>query len=210
MALNVNKTKEMLVWPGRRECTIPSLSIDGSIIKRVQSTKLLGVIMSNDLRWEGHIQYVIAKASKRIYFLRLLLRAGVHADDIVGVYTSIVRSVLEYASELWHTGLTRTQCDALERVQRRVLRLVLPELSYMKALATTGLQTLQERRDAACRKLFKEIQEIKHPLRHLLPPGGTTVRSLRSKRQFPLPKCKTNRLKNTFINYSLFNYQNSK
>ena len=206
MALNVDKTKEMLVWPGRRECTIPHLTIDGAVIERVESTKLLGVIMSNDLRWERHVQHAIAKASKRIYFLRLLHRAGVHTDDILGVYTSIIRSVLEYAAELWHAGLTMTQCEALERVQKRVLRLVMPDASYIEALEQTGLQTLEARREVACRKLWEDMQRSTHPLHHLLPPRKKT-RTLRSNRLFPLPVCKTNRLKNTFLNYSLFNYQ---
>ena len=46
------------------------------------SYKLLGVIISDDLKWNAHAEYVIAKAAKRLYALRLLKRAGVMPKDI--------------------------------------------------------------------------------------------------------------------------------
>ena len=34
--------------------------------------KLLGNIISNDLKWSEHIDYISKKASKRLYSLRIL------------------------------------------------------------------------------------------------------------------------------------------
>ena len=50
--------------------------------------KLLGVIISDDLKWNAHVEYVIAKAAKRSYTHRLLKRAGVMPKDILKVYLS--------------------------------------------------------------------------------------------------------------------------
>ena len=56
--------------------------------------KLLGAIISDDLKWNAHVKYVTAKAAKRLYALRLLKRAGVMPKGILKVYLCSVRSVL--------------------------------------------------------------------------------------------------------------------
>ena len=70
-------------------------------VERVRTYKLLGVIISDDLKWNTHVEYVITKAAKRLYALRLLKRAGVMPKDILKVYTCNIRSVLEYAAQVW-------------------------------------------------------------------------------------------------------------
>ena len=186
---------------------MPPLLINNVTIERVHSVKLLGVMMSDDLKWECHVQYICKKANKRIYFLRLLHRASVDVVDIIGVYQSVIRPVLEKASELWHSGLTKGQSDEIERVQRRVLRITHPGLEYPDALREAGLQSLRDRREAACVKLFNDIQKEEHCLHHLLPAPRVMTRTLRNQRARPVPMCKTNRFKNTFTNYGLLNLQ---
>ena len=70
------------------------------ITKRGLEEGLLGIIISNDLKWNAHIEYVIAKAAKRLYALRLLKRAGVMPEDMLKVYTYNIRSVLDRASDI--------------------------------------------------------------------------------------------------------------
>ena len=64
-------------------------------VERVRTCKLLGVIISDDLKWNTHVEFVIAKAAKRLFALRLMKRAGVMPKDVLKVYLSNVRSVLE-------------------------------------------------------------------------------------------------------------------
>ena len=59
------------------------------ITKRGLEEGLLGVIISDDLKWNAHVEYVIAKAAKRLYALRLLKRAGVMPEDMLKVYIHI-------------------------------------------------------------------------------------------------------------------------
>ena len=63
-------------------------------VERVGTYKLLGAIISDDLKWNAHVKYVTAKAAKRLYALRLLKRAGVMPKGILKVYLCNVRSVL--------------------------------------------------------------------------------------------------------------------
>ena len=55
----------------------------------------------HDLKWNSHVDHVIAKSSKRLYALRLLKRADVNSEDILKVYLCNIRSVLEYAVQVW-------------------------------------------------------------------------------------------------------------
>ena len=72
--------------------------IGGTVIDRVQSYKLLGLHISNDLTWNLHCETVYKKAVKRLYGLRVLKKAGMSTEDLVSVYCSIVRCTVEYAS----------------------------------------------------------------------------------------------------------------
>ena len=51
--------------------------IGNQIVERMSSHKLLGVIINKNLKWNCHVDYFTAKASKKLYALRLLKRAGV-------------------------------------------------------------------------------------------------------------------------------------
>ena len=70
------------------------------------------------------------------------------------IYVSLVPSVLEYACQVWHTGLTAQQSDQLEALQRRALRIAYPENSYRESLLLTGLDTLHHRRTALALSLI--------------------------------------------------------
>ena len=45
------------------------------------------------------------KAGNRLYMLYQLKRAGITQKDLVSVYVSVVRSVLEYACPVGHINL---------------------------------------------------------------------------------------------------------
>ncbi len=109
-----------------------------------------------------HVDYIITKASKRFYVLSQLKRSGVCSHDIIAVYCSLTGTVVEYASPVWHSGLTQNQSDLIEGVQKRCIRVVFPELSYGVAIQLAGLEFLSVRREDACRKLFSEIKKPGH------------------------------------------------
>ena len=62
------------------------------------------------------------------------------------VYYSIVRSVLEYACPVW-AALPKYLEDAIESVQKRALRIVLPNCHYDDALIQSGITALSQRRE---------------------------------------------------------------
>jgi len=207
LSINSKKTKELIVHFGRKfdSSVIPNLEINDSVIERVNEFKFLGVILRADLSWCSHVKYIIAKASKRIFVISSLARMQTSVADLLCVYCSIVRSVLEYASPAWHCGLTKTQSCEIERVQKRCLRIIFPLLSYRSALLLSGLERLSTRREKAARDLFAQIKHSTHPLNSLLTVKNKPTCGAVTRDSYPyvVPRPKTNRMSNSLIIYGL-------
>ncbi len=138
-----------MIYFGRQELTLPHLEIGESEIEHVKLSKLLGLMTNNKLTWHDHVEYISSKASRRIYFLCILRRAGKPPTDIINVYTSVIRSVLEYTCEVWHSGLTKEQSDTLEHLQKRALRIAYLDFNYQEPCAA-NIHNLYQRREAKC------------------------------------------------------------
>ena len=72
----------------------------------------------------------------------MLVRARVKPIDVVTVYCSTIRSILEYASPVWHSGLTKAEYRSIESVQIRCLKIMYPDLSYKQAPIASGFEKL--------------------------------------------------------------------
>ena len=161
--------------------------------------------MSSDSKWNCHVDHIIKKASKKLYSLRVLRRAGVENDNILKVYLTTVRPVLEYAVPVWQ-AIPDYLSEAIEVVQKRSLKIIYPECdSYTDALNLADIPTLKSRRDLLCEKYMDKMKSKDHPLHNLLPKPVVfeNQRNLRRKsEQFYLFKnntvCKTNRAQSFF------------
>ena len=69
------------------------------------------------------------KGSKRLYSIHALKKCGLTDRQLILVYCSIIRSVLEYASPAW-AGLTQYLSDQIESIQKRALKIIFPSLCY--------------------------------------------------------------------------------
>ena len=168
MQLNPSKCKLMRVdFLHYNSCYSQPIAVGGSVIESVESFKLLGVYISSDLSWSTHCDYIIKKSNRRLYALRKLKACGVQDGELVAVYCSLLRSVLEYASVVF-ANLPQYLCMALERVQKRALRIIFgPDLSYKDTLARAGLLSLEARRHLACKKFVTETMHAS-PLYRLI------------------------------------------
>ena len=116
--LNAKKCKEMVIdFLQYKSTSLSPLMIGRTAIVRVQSYKLLGLHISNDLTWKLHCKTVYKKAVKRLYGLRVLKNAGMSTGDLDSVYCSTVRSTVEYASPAW-AALPQYLRNMLESVQK--------------------------------------------------------------------------------------------
>ena len=88
--------------------------------------------------------------------------------DILKVYLSNVRSVLEYAVQVWQ-DIPAYLSDAIESIQRRALRIIFPNSSYQQVLELTNLSTLANRRILLCKRLMADMKDESHPISFLTP-----------------------------------------
>ena len=133
MIFNVKKTKELVFNFRTGEIDFPAVTIGNDVIKRVSEAKILGITIQSDLKWNSHIANTIKKANKRLHLLRLCKRAGLLETDLVCIYVTFIRSVLEYCCVVWHPALPNY--DDVEYIQRRALKLIYPYCDYDTALS---------------------------------------------------------------------------
>ena len=164
-----------------------------------RNRKVLGVTISNDLKWNDHVDTITSKAARRLYLLSQLKRAGICSDNLLAFYCSVIRSVLEFSCQLFHRSLPKYLSDDIERIQRSAMRIIFPILSYCEALDKAGIVTLSERRESLSIKLFEDIVSNEHhKLANLLPPMASShARRLRNKKRFNTPVCRTDRFMNS-------------
>ena len=77
----------MLIYFGKAflKSDITGTMINNASIERVETFKLLGVIFSSDLTWRVHVDYIISKASKRIFVVYQLVRSGLCVNDVIAM-----------------------------------------------------------------------------------------------------------------------------
>ena len=134
MVLNGKKCKEMCI-SFLQYCPFPPapLLVGSSLIEKVSCYKLLRVHLSDNLTWNEHVNHIVKKGSKRPYAIHALTKCGLTDRQLVLVYCSIIRSVLEYASPAW-AGLMQYFSDQIESIQKRALKIIFPSLCYEDAL----------------------------------------------------------------------------
>ena len=119
MKLNSKKCASMKVSFLLNNPQEPPLTISNIPLQEVQVAKILGVNISDDLRWSVHVAEILKKANGRLYMLKLLKRFNLPHDDLVTIFTGFVRPLAKYAAPIWHCGLTiyRLGKDPEESVQ---------------------------------------------------------------------------------------------
>ena len=122
MKINNKKTKVMLFNSKIKTDFQPKIFLqDGSLLEVVEEVKLLGVIITSDLKWKKNTKNIIIKAYKRMWMVKRLKSMGVKTDKLKLAYVQQVRSVLEIAAPAWNSGLTISEKLDIERVQKSFL-----------------------------------------------------------------------------------------
>ena len=73
----------------------------------VEEIKLLGVTVRSDLSWSSHCQQMCQKGFSRLWMLRRLPPLGANRAELLEIYQTQIRSVLEFAVAAWNAGQTK-------------------------------------------------------------------------------------------------------
>ena len=121
--------------------------LGGIKLDRVDVEKDLGILVSNNLSWNNHVDVISSKAQK---MLNVLYRTCKDINDIRTkklLYIAWVGSRLEYASVVWSPH-TKRNINNLEQVQRRATRFIIGrDYSEYKRLSKLNLLPLEYRRE---------------------------------------------------------------
>ncbi|XP_019625504.1 PREDICTED: uncharacterized protein LOC109470861 [Branchiostoma belcheri] len=206
MLLNGKKSQAMLICFSRNIPVLPPLSLGGEPVPVTNVAKGLGFIFDDKLSWREHVRSTVSKASSRLHYLRLLTKQGMSVEDLIQVYLSLIRPVLEYGHVLL-VGCSEDLAASMERVQRRALRII----SRGGRRSVPDLPSLKERREAAAVTLFKAMLRPDHPLHDLAPVQrhSATGRSLRNSHDITIPHARTKRLQQSFLHCAIRLYNDS-
>ena len=187
----------------------PALMLNSQSIERVKSYKLLGLHVTDTLRWNEHVSTICSKAAQRLHFLQQLKRAAMSTDDLMYYYQSVVRPVTEYACVVWHTGLTQGQSKLLESIQRRAMKIIFGSNSDAVLRTLNSLPSLSERREQLTKQFFKSLLDPNSCIHDLIPSkrDSDVIAKIRDAKQYPVPLARTERFRKSTIVYALNNYQ---
>ena len=82
----------------------------------VDELKLLGVQVKSDLKWSNKTAYFTKTRYGKPWMIRKQRAAKANREELCDIYCKHVRSILEYASVVWHSSLTIEITAYIERV----------------------------------------------------------------------------------------------
>ena len=125
MKLNEKKSNIMIFNFSETKPFTTRLVMKDKILPVVNKTKLLGTIITDNLKWDENTSYLIKRANSRLLLLRKASEYTNKIEDLKSIYLSHVRSILEQSCVLWHSSLTKENSENLERVQKNAFRIIL-------------------------------------------------------------------------------------
>ena len=122
---NLEKSKEIINFftqDGNFRNTTTNIKMYGRDIAQVCHAILLGVTISHDQTWNEHVENIAKKVRKRLYTLYQLKWTRVTQKDLVTVYVSVVRPVLEYVCPVWQTNMAQYLYYNIEIIQKKGIK----------------------------------------------------------------------------------------
>ena len=138
------------------------LTLNGNELTSVDKIKLLGVIITSDLRWRENTAEIRKKVTKKFFMIWKLKQFGFKTEELLTLWKVSLRPIAEYAAPLWHPNLLECNIRTLEKLQKIALGLILGTIyidhrryykvngkpvPYIEALKYCNLPTLSERRE---------------------------------------------------------------
>ena len=154
MRVNTSKTNQI--------CVSDSLSFtatahirtgEGERIGTSNTMKVLGFTFGSRPNCSAHMETVRRSVRGRYWLLIHLKQNGFSESELVRVYVTMIRPILEYCVPVYHSMLTDREDEQLERLQATALRYVYGfGISYSNMREMAGIDTLRSRRIVLCDK----------------------------------------------------------
>ena len=191
MSLPINYSKsQVLDIVTKSSLSLSPVSVSSTVfLNNVNSFVFLGVVISDDLKWNLHFDRMLKKAAKRIFILRNLRRSGCPQYIMWRVYLSMIRPLLTYAVPSF-CNAPAYLFESLLRFERRLCR--------MMGIEPADQPSIIDFINVSCEKLFIQIHDnVNHSMRSMF----VSHSSSRSMLKLRPPFARTKRFKSSFIRY---------
>ena len=127
MVINTDKTKVMLITSRQKRQSSQHdnliLKMNEVDLKLSSNEKILGIIIDENLVWNGHYQYISKKIASSLWLLSQI-KSFLSVDDKLLFYNAYIRPHLEYCSVIWGNS-TNVNIQKMTKLQRRACKLIL-------------------------------------------------------------------------------------
>ena len=203
MKLNKNKTKCMLFNFAKENVSVNlTHPHTGEDLEFVKEFKILGVILTNDLSFQKNIEARTKATYKCLWTLVRLCENKIPLKQMVKIYCSQIRSILEFSILIMISSLTKTQLQAMEAVQRRATKIMLNDylIPYHERLKLCELTTLEDRWEAMLNRFAFSFLKSNRMDHWLKPNLSSSDVQLRKNHVFLEPKYRTERYRKCTTN----------
>ena len=120
------------------------MAVDSENLDVVKETKLLGTIITDDLKWAKNTKEIVKKSYQRMQLLNAAASFTSNIQDLRSIYLTYVISVVEQSAVVWHSSHNFKNRRDLERVQKAAVRVILKQkyTNYKEGIKTLNIQTL--------------------------------------------------------------------
>ena len=167
-----------------------TLSCHTHNIELSKSVNILGVTLSNNLKWDIHFDKALLSANRRLHVLRLLIKSYVSKNDLLEFLRASIIAIIMYASPLFGP-LSSNINGRIKKLKKRAHRII------CNASCTCAIiPDLTAQRERLALNLLLKCELSTHPLHSLLPSRMPNTK------KFCIPFCSTNRRLNSFFPYT--------
>ena len=203
MMVNERKCKTMIMNYTDNYQFTTRLEVNNQAIEVIDSTKLLGTIISNNLSWDLNIANIVRKANSRMQLLRQVASFGTSQSELKDIYILFIRSLLEQSATVWHSSLTENNISDLERIQKTAVKIMLGDKfqSYEQGLNKLDMENLSERRQNLCLSFAQKC--VKNPKTMQMFPKNEKTHNMETRKPeiFRVQHANTERLRKSSIIY---------
>ena len=95
MLINQKKTKTMIFNFTDKYQFTTRLSLKDKTVEVINQTKLLGTVVTDDLKWDKNTAHIVKNANARMALLRKVTEFSQNKDELKNIYMLYIRSQIE-------------------------------------------------------------------------------------------------------------------
>ena len=97
-----------------------NIMVDGILLEQKESVKFLGIYISENMKWNAHVQYISDKVSRNVGIL-CKLKYYVPKNILFMLYNSLILSNISYCNIVWATA--KSHIDSILLLQKKAIRI---------------------------------------------------------------------------------------